>query len=224
MKLSSNIMLNEAINKLEDFYTFYFNEENNRFVKDNKQEEQLLGEYEGHCFKRYPMFKCSYYSEHDNINAADTYMLLMTFQSNTSNPVEFLQWYNSTMVQSRLFNFQSQKIIENGTYPVFEIEQFSSDIKEKYSYITVRQIENVKFDNEPDTEYVLQLDTSFRKGNYFKSLVRFSDSDNGLVEIYCECSEKIKCQPGTYFSKRWKNLESLIKDRLLKISVSRVIK
>ncbi len=36
-------MLNEAINKLEDFYTFYFNEMNNRFVKDNKQEEQLLG-------------------------------------------------------------------------------------------------------------------------------------------------------------------------------------
>lgn len=77
-------------------------------------------------------------------------MMLITFQSNTSNAIEFLKWYNSITLQSKLFGFQKQKIIENGTYPIFEVEQFGSDIKDKYVYITVRQIESVKFDHEGD--------------------------------------------------------------------------
>lgn len=38
MKLSSNILINEAVNKLEDYYTFYFNEINAKFNKANQQE------------------------------------------------------------------------------------------------------------------------------------------------------------------------------------------
>ena len=68
------------------------------------------------------------------------------------------------------------------------------------------------------------MDTTFRKGNYCKCLIRFSDSDNGLVEIYGEWTEKLKGSAEGYFLRKWKILEALIQERLVKISVSRVVK
>lgn len=67
-------------------------------------------------------------------------MMLITFQCNSSNAVEFLKWYNSQHILSKLFNFQTIRLIENGSCPILEVEQFGTDLRDKETLQLFRQI------------------------------------------------------------------------------------
>lgn len=49
-----NIFINEAVNCMEDYYTFFFNQDNKEFVKSDKKEEKVYTKNKGHYFKKYP--------------------------------------------------------------------------------------------------------------------------------------------------------------------------
>ena len=68
------------------------------------------------------------------------YMKLITFFCNTSNPLQFLHWYNSVEVRARLYDFNNIKMVENGIYPTFVVEQYSGLLPNKNRYQMVRQI------------------------------------------------------------------------------------
>lgn len=92
------------------------------------------------------------------------FMKLVTFSCNTTNPLQFLYWFNSIEVRARLYDFNATLMIANGVYPTFYVEQYSGMLPQKNKYQMVRQIELVKFENEPDKEYIMQMDCSYGGG------------------------------------------------------------
>ena len=96
--------------------------------------------------------------------------------------MQFLYWFNSIEVRARLYDFNTTQIINNGIFPTFYVEQYSGLLPSKNKYQMVRQIEIVKFENEPDKEYIMQLESTYgggvgeENGRPFKSLLRFEIS------------------------------------------------
>jgi hypothetical protein len=221
-KLSSHSLLDEAINKLEDYYTFYFHNIDTGFTGSGKKEERQLGPTQGWLFRKSPEFKSFYLLGSEGFQTEEEgTMMAISLRCNTSHPLEFLKWYNLQSTQAKLFNFEEMRLVENGAAGVFEVEQYGMDLKEKSSYLLVRQIETIKFDSDPDCDYVVQLDTTFRKGRSFKSLLRFENTDNGLVEIYCESGERLAARVEDYFSRRWEGIEKMVQKKMLKLAANR---
>lgn len=118
----------------------------------NKPYELCYLPEKGFYYNTATNFKCSYQCESDTSYEADmlfqkgqpghptSYMKLITFFCNTSNSLGFLQWFNSIEVQGRLYDFNSIKIIRNGLFPIFQVEQYSSLLSNKIKYYMVRQI------------------------------------------------------------------------------------
>jgi hypothetical protein len=199
--------LDEAINKLEDYYTFYFHNIDAGFANTTKKEEKQLGPTQGWLFRKSPEFKCFYLRGSEGFQTEeDGTMMAICLRCNTVNPLEFLKWYNSQTTQAKLYNFEEMRLVENGAVSVLEVEQYGLDLKDKTRYLLMRQIEIIKFDNEPNCDYVVQLDTTFRKGRCFKSLLRFENTDNGLVEIYCESEERVAARVENYFIRKWEEI------------------
>jgi len=61
-KIKQNNVVDETMNRLEDFYTFYFNDLNNDFENSGKKTDRKMSFTHGHIFHKSPMFKNAYQS------------------------------------------------------------------------------------------------------------------------------------------------------------------